>query len=832
MALRLKLYLVSSLLGLCVAIIINTGPVYAVALQDMRADIDAMVNTEEFQALPFNKRLQLLDEKIASFPEDVDDEVWAYAAYHKLTALARVGNFELGSEYLKSIRARIFDIAKTTDFYVDTLYPAAFIYVYTGDVENALICIEEMKNAPDYKNNSIYQNYTDTILVAIYSNIGNSILASEILIENLENSEENQLPPLTRMKLISNIIYTLVEAEQYEDASRYVNRGLRELDNIRDSGMLTDLEILQVMWHINSNDAMIKIKTGEYGKLTGQVDQLLEYANKLGSPLIQMTSNFVRAAAFFGDGEPQRAAQLLEGVLEEAKSLSATDTLADIYDFYAEVLTSLGRHEEALAAYLAGQEVYNSINIEKIRARTEFMDAQIALGKKNIQIEKLAAANRTTNSLRKRDQVIMILSLCSFGVLFILTLFLLRSRRRLHQYAKDLAISEKEAQQAAQSKSAFLANMSHEIRTPLNGLMGMAQVLAEKDLSKDQQECVDIIVSSGDLLLTVVNDVLDLSKIEAGKMPIDSIPTNVHQVIDQLVRLWHPKAIEKGLELSCAITSDVPIHVSMDPIRVRQCLSNLLSNAIKFTESGEIKVEVSTAKSEARETQLQFSVEDSGVGIDPSFVKKLFTAFEQADKSTTRRFGGTGLGLTITTELARLMGGSLDVCSTPGVGSQFILRVAVSPAEPILDSDVSETGQVAMGRSNAQPKILLVDDNQVNRMVAKAFLSPITTDITEAKNGREALLKLEDNQAYDLVLLDMHMPVMDGPETINEIRNSREVWSGIPIITLTADAMVGDRDRYLAMGTQGYVSKPIVKEDLQNEVNRILSNNIKWRMVA
>jgi signal transduction histidine kinase/AmiR/NasT family two-component response regulator len=396
----------------------------------------------------------------------------------------------------------------------------------------------------------------------------------------------------------------------------------------------------------------------------------------------------------------------------------------------------------------------------------------------------------------------------------------------LRQREKDLKKAQEQAIQASNAKSAFLANMSHEIRTPLNGILGMAQVLEMGELSTDQRDQVATILDSGRNLMALLNDVLDLSKIEAGKIAIVNADTDLVHTLRRLHRLWKPKAEEAGLDFYLSLDAELPQVLNFDAVRVRQCVSNLISNAIKFTSKGRVEVFVTAKRTEDGAYQVKIRVSDTGVGMDQETMDRLFSPFVQADDSTSRKFGGTGLGLSITRRLAELMGGEATVASELGRGSEFTFTFLAGEAAPqhrVVSEGQAPTEDEARSKlKNQNLRLLLVDDHAINRQVASLFLRPFNMRVVEATNGREALACLAA-EAFDMVLLDIHMPVMDGAETIREIRNSGQSWSAIPVIALTADAMSGDKERYLGMGMNGYLSKPLAERDLISEVTRVRS---------
>jgi PAS domain S-box-containing protein len=390
----------------------------------------------------------------------------------------------------------------------------------------------------------------------------------------------------------------------------------------------------------------------------------------------------------------------------------------------------------------------------------------------------------------------------------------------------ELRAAKDDAVASSRSKSEFLANMSHEIRTPLNGVLGMAQALDGEDLSSAQREKVATILDSGRSLTALLNDVLDLSKVEAGKLEISPVPGDLLHSLKRISQLFEAQAEEKGIELAVSYDANLPDKLIYDPVRVRQCISNLLSNAMKFTERGRVAVSVSSQKLDDAEHLVAIEVSDTGIGMSPEVQARLFNAFTQADATTTRRFGGTGLGLAISRQLARLMGGDIRVESADGQGARFILTFRAKAALPAPASasvaKVVVNAQAPAGMTLRGKRVLVTDDNAINRQVIKLFLAPQGCECTEAVNGRQALDRLE-SEAFDVVLLDIHMPVMDGKEAIQRIRSSQQPWSDIPVIALTADAMLGDREKYLALGMTDYVSKPVDQRELIAKMNQVLN---------
>ncbi|MBX3444417.1 MAG: PAS domain S-box protein [Planctomyces sp.] len=407
---------------------------------------------------------------------------------------------------------------------------------------------------------------------------------------------------------------------------------------------------------------------------------------------------------------------------------------------------------------------------------------------------------------------------------------------------QELRRAKDDAESANRAKSEFLANISHEIRTPLTGILGFADVLRREEISARQaRSYLDIIHSSGTHLLTLINDILDLSKIEAGRMEFDRNRCSPHQIIADVLSVLRVRAQEKGLSLECCWTTSTPEFIESDPARLRQLLMNLVGNAIKFTDRGLVSVEAAY-DAQTPEPRLAISVRDTGIGIAADHLDRIFLPFDQADNSITRRFGGTGLGLAISRHIARGLGGDISVSSLAGHGSTFRVTLATGCADdvvliPATSGDSVQPRSAEPALKSVEPvdlsarRILLVEDGETNRDLISLVLGRAGADVMCAENGREGV-ELAERERFDLILMDMQMPVMDGYSAAAALRAG---GCRAPIIALTAHAMRGDREKCLAAGCTGYLTKPIQIDRLLETVAaeiaskpRSMSDSVEW----
>jgi signal transduction histidine kinase/ActR/RegA family two-component response regulator/HPt (histidine-containing phosphotransfer) domain-containing protein len=396
--------------------------------------------------------------------------------------------------------------------------------------------------------------------------------------------------------------------------------------------------------------------------------------------------------------------------------------------------------------------------------------------------------------------------------------------RKLAEEALQKA--KEQAEFANISKSAFLANTSHELRTPMTAILGYAEMLLDPgQTTEDRRASVQIIHRNGEHLLSIINDLLDISKIEAQKVTVEKLTTPLPQMIADVIGLTRPWAMKKGLTYEVEFSGDIPTTIETDPLRAKQVLVNLIANAIKFTQSGGVKLSVRREISYFRQT-LYFEVTDSGIGMTPAQIAKLFQPFTQADESTTRKFGGTGLGLTISQRLARLLGGDIAVQSEIGKGSTFIVHIEGGAREGVQTISHLTVDQLTVGADeqfidnihSLAGKVLVAEDGDDNQKLIAGHLRKVGLDVVVAHDGREAVEQVKAH-AFDLVLMDMQMPEMDG---YSATRTLRQLGHALPIIALTANAMAEDRVRCLEAGCSEYLSKPIARNQLLRAAAKFL----------
>ena len=547
----------------------------------------------------------------------------------------------------------------------------------------------------------------------------------------------------------------------------------------------------------------------EYLKLRNVLRDALREPERLDRDTLQSRYDiFVSRIALV---ETRRTSRLME-----VKPIQ-TDTVARVRDFVT-----------AADVYL-GQAPARALDAEAVRAMLARLEPlgepihDMAMWANDTMAAQVGARN---DAVRQQSQIGIGLTVFQSLLTIAFALIVVRQLRALEQrgaslerLAARLQEARRDAEAAARSKSAFLANMSHELRTPFQGVLGMLALLEDSPLSPQQAEHLATARDSAQHLLSLLNDVLDLSTLENGQLRLVTEPIDLRRQIADVERLMAVQARAKGLALTVEVASSVPDHVQADATRLRQVLFNLLGNAVKFTDAGEVALHVDVDGGTAETPVLRFVVSDTGIGMDETTLARLFQRFAQGDESLSRRFGGTGLGLEISRNLARLMGGDIDVSSRPGSGSRFTMRLALPRA--------SRPATVAVAAAPASPpvpplRVLVADDHPVNRRYLEELLVRQGHRVTLAEHGHAAA-EAAGQADFDLVLMDLHMPVMNGADAARRIRDLPAPRGDVPIVALTADAFPEVRELALASGMNGFLCKPVQPVELLDLLRRLFT---------
>nr|WP_232849782.1 ATP-binding protein [Bowmanella yangjiangensis] len=502
-----------------------------------------------------------------------------------------------------------------------------------------------------------------------------------------------------------------------------------------------------------------------------------------------------------------------------SKKVNEKLELAESYRVQAEIQERLGNLTEALLSLKNAEKTDKSFRNERAATQLAVMQALFDSEAKEAQIADLEEQNRLLGLEReisqKRSENAWLTATLLFGLLGFLALwsmYMHREKTRLARLSKQLAVARHDAEAATEAKSAFLARMSHELRTPINAITGLSRLALETRSTNEQRSHLLNVLDAGEILLRLVNDILDFSRIEAGKLTIDMVPFAPREVVKCALNMHMLQARAKNLQLIEKISPDMPTQLLGDPWRIKQILNNLVSNAVKFTDSGDVTIELTARQLPDNQNLvlLEGAVRDTGIGLSQDQQDALFQSFSQADDSITRKYGGTGLGLAICKQLCDLMDGRIWIESTPGEGACFRFSL------PLAQVNKASMQTVVLAKETLIPdwsqyRLLLVEDNEVNRRVALGILQKTKVEVVVAENGQQAISKLQD-EFFDAVLMDIQMPVMDGLTAAVIIRQDMELQ--IPIIAMTAHAMETDRQKSLKAGMNGHLAKPFDNSSL------------------
>lgn len=602
---------------------------------------------------------------------------------------------------------------------------------------------------------------------------------------------------------------------------------------------ITGLELAKEL-RVIDDEVPIIIMTGEPTLDTAKhavkehvYDYVVKPINK--ETLLKITANALREKELINskkileEDKNKYRIQLEEALDEKSKSLEAMNMVVDfspipmmIFNPYTEKVLLCNQALESLINHRFQGE---SMSIRRFVSKSD-QDKVVDEYRKHQKIENIDIQITPLN----KESIWCSLNMRSINYLSQkAALFTLVNLDESKKIQANLQKARDDAEAAALLKSNFLANMSHEIRTPMNAVLGFNELLATTSLNDIQKDYVSKINQSGKGLLAIINDILDFSKIEAGHLMIESIPVNIPECVEGAIDAISIRAMREEVEIEKYMDAAIPKKVLADPMRLGQVLRNLIDNAVKFTKKGYVHIDISLKKNEENNEVIQFAVVDTGIGMNEDQVANLFKPFVQGDSTTTRLFGGTGLGLIISNRLIESMGGKLTVYSEEGIGSRFVFDIPLEKPSGEMDYQRQVLSQHKQDRTYASGacRILLVEDNELNRMVICGLLENEGYDIDIALHG-ECAIRRTSNKQYDLILMDLQMPYMDGYQATKLLRQQSD-YSSIPIIALSADVMDGTRDRVLSAGMSDYISKPISRDELLATINKWCNNQCLLR---
>ena len=562
----------------------------------------------------------------------------------------------------------------------------------------------------------------------------------------------------------------------------------------------------------------VNVAQGNYADALKNALAALQIFEKIDSKYGMAVSYNLLVQIYEKEGNLREALKDQTKSLALAKEADAKDVKQSAYESLANLNAKLKNYKAAYENEVLFKQTYDSVynkenerKITGLQMQFEFNRQQDSVN--TAQVKKDAVVQQQM----QRQKAYTRIGIAGFILLAALLFFVYRSYIYQRKATAAMALAKVRAEQSEKFKEKFLANMSHEIRTPMNAGPGMANLVLETPLTDKQKSYVSGIKKSSENLLVILNDILDLSKLEAGKMQLEKLPFNLREQVNHVMDIMRFKADEKDLLFTLEIADDIPLVIIGDAVRLTEILLNLLGNAIKFTQKGSVGLSVSSRLSaDGTQSDLQFSIKDTGIGISQEQQQKIFESFVQGDSEISRKYGGTGLGLAISKTLIELQGGTIHVKSEPHKASEFIFNIPyavgsetdIVKAEPKTGRDYSALAKL---------KILIVEDNDFNQVVIKDTLENLAPGITTAiaANGKIAV-EMVQRSYYDLILMDVHMPEMDGYEATRIIRN--ELKMNIPIVALTASVIRGDLDKCIKAGMNGYIPKPFKHTELLNEL--------------
>ncbi len=657
------------------------------------------------------------------------------------------------------------------------LLPTFLIYIFYNQIHSFF----------GFDISSIFNNYHSFLVFKI---VGFILMIfgslSLILIQNLNSKYEKEIKKTSQNLLLSKfeLKERHNELQAIEEELRQNNEELFAINENMEkkSQIIEDEKKKFELLFENSNDAILLMKDGKFYDCNSATARMLKYPSK--EAILNLQPSDISPKEINGKSSSDLASEMITIAFEKGvHKFEWIHKKSDGTLFPCEV-------------WLTPMKIGNKVIVHSVIRDLSQQKADEKIIQE--QIEELQAVEE---ELRQNNEELQTLNENTS-----------QQNKLITKQKTLLELEKQKALEASKYKSLFLANMSHEIRTPLNGIIGMADILKESNLNIEQKKQLEIIDISGNSLLSIVNDILDYSKIEANQLELENIPINLFDEVGSVVKMLNLKAQSKGLELSHSIHPDTPKFIEGDALRIKQILINFCNNSLKFTEKGFVNINIEPVSKTKDKVVLRFNVKDTGIGISKENQNKLFKEFSQVDASTTRKFGGTGLGLSISKKLARLMGGEVGIDSELGQGSTFWFTGEYTIKDRIKVDYVEQTNGISF---NQELNILLVEDNIINQKVAAHTITKNGHQLDIANDGLEAVEKFQENK-YDLILMDIQMPNMNGYEATQSIRKieHKENKEAIKIIAMTANALKGEKEKCIEIGMNGYLSKPFKQEDL------------------